>query len=345
MTHLHFDHAGGLTTLDEDARRATFPKATHWVQRELALGARALPATRVRTAERTSTSSERATALATRSMARRRSSARRLLPMQTARLACSSSFTHRRPDAGLPRGPHPHGHVGALRDGLRHPTTANGPREGELLDQAVRHDWILVFEHDPDDAFARVERDARGRYRVAASAPTLAGLVGVPWTEPRRGPPGVGRRIARGCPVLCDNLKATSSGPPRTSNRPRTQAPPSLPGPGRRRHPRSATTRGRPTPRRTEAGAPARCGRDEERRPPARWPPHSETLGTWRSRSSGGPLCGAPQGTSPRSHRAAPTPRAATRTRTRPPDSQPLHSTPSASRRSPTRRRRASPRS
>jgi len=35
LTHLHFDHAGGLTFVDDDARpRATFPNATHWIQRE-----------------------------------------------------------------------------------------------------------------------------------------------------------------------------------------------------------------------------------------------------------------------------------------------------------------------
>jgi glyoxylase-like metal-dependent hydrolase (beta-lactamase superfamily II) len=35
LTHLHFDHAGGLTELDAEGRpRPAFARATHWVQRE-----------------------------------------------------------------------------------------------------------------------------------------------------------------------------------------------------------------------------------------------------------------------------------------------------------------------
>jgi glyoxylase-like metal-dependent hydrolase (beta-lactamase superfamily II) len=34
MTHLHFDHAGGLMNADGNAMSPAFPDATHWVQRE-----------------------------------------------------------------------------------------------------------------------------------------------------------------------------------------------------------------------------------------------------------------------------------------------------------------------
>lgn len=35
-----------------------------------------------------------------------------------------------------------------------------------LLDEAARHDWRLVFEHDPDTASCRVEPDGRGAWRA-----------------------------------------------------------------------------------------------------------------------------------------------------------------------------------
>jgi glyoxylase-like metal-dependent hydrolase (beta-lactamase superfamily II) len=34
LTHLHFDHAGGATVMENGAMVPTFPRATHWVQRE-----------------------------------------------------------------------------------------------------------------------------------------------------------------------------------------------------------------------------------------------------------------------------------------------------------------------
>ena len=35
LTHLHFDHAGGVVTFDEDgSTRLTFPRARHWVQEQ-----------------------------------------------------------------------------------------------------------------------------------------------------------------------------------------------------------------------------------------------------------------------------------------------------------------------
>lgn len=34
LTHLHFDHAGGLLKRTEEGLQPTFPKATHWVQRQ-----------------------------------------------------------------------------------------------------------------------------------------------------------------------------------------------------------------------------------------------------------------------------------------------------------------------
>jgi glyoxylase-like metal-dependent hydrolase (beta-lactamase superfamily II) len=41
----------------------------------------------------------------------------------------------------------------------------------ELLDRAVAEGWIVVFEHDPDLAAARVKIDERGRYAVGEAVP------------------------------------------------------------------------------------------------------------------------------------------------------------------------------
>jgi glyoxylase-like metal-dependent hydrolase (beta-lactamase superfamily II) len=52
----------------------------------------------------------------------------------------------------------------------------------DLLDRAVRDDWILVFEHDPAIDACRIERNERGRYRV--SEVVDLGGSGRSWTMP-----------------------------------------------------------------------------------------------------------------------------------------------------------------
>ena len=184
MTHLHFDHAGGLTTLVDGARRATFPQATHWVQRENWLWAHA-PSPRDAGSYRRENfdlfGESDSPSLRLIDGPTTLFGALELLPMQGHTPGMQIvRFTHQGqtlvyladliPTRGHVPVPYVMGYdIQPLRT-VR--------EKAELLDQAVRHDWVLVFEHDPDDAFARVERDARGRYRVAASAPTLAGLVG-----------------------------------------------------------------------------------------------------------------------------------------------------------------------
>ncbi len=37
----------------------------------------------------------------------------------------------------------------------------------EILSEAARHDWVLFFEHDPTRATCRVEPDGRGQWRIA----------------------------------------------------------------------------------------------------------------------------------------------------------------------------------
>ncbi len=57
-----------------------------------------------------------------------------------------------------------------------HPLTTCSEK-AELLANAVRHDWILAVEHDPDHGFARVEQDSRGRYRAGERSVDIDALL------------------------------------------------------------------------------------------------------------------------------------------------------------------------
>lgn len=183
LTHLHFDHAGGLTTDDERGHRATFPNATHWVQRENWLWAHA-PTPRDAGSYRRENFDVFGTA---------DGPALELIDGPTTLFGAIEALPMQGHTPGMQvlRFTHAGQTLVYLADLI--PTRGHVPvpyvmgydvqplhtvrEKAEILDQAVRHDWILVFEHDPDEAFARVERDARGRYRVAASAATLEALL------------------------------------------------------------------------------------------------------------------------------------------------------------------------
>ncbi len=171
LTHLHFDHAGGATRLDEDGQAVpTFPKARHFVQK-LELDMARKPHLRVRAS---------------------------YLPwnweplVEAGLLEAVEGATEVLP--GIHLRPVP-GHVPGLqavevRDGadrLIYPSdlipTSNHIQPAwamgydldvvtcvdervKLLGEVTGTGTILVFEHDPAVPAGRVELDAKGRYRV-----------------------------------------------------------------------------------------------------------------------------------------------------------------------------------
>lgn len=166
-THLHFDHAGGNTYRDQAGRvTLTYPNATYVVQqRELEFG--------LRSNERTSAS---------------------YLPSNFTPVTAAGRWKLVRGEAELVPGirlvPTP-GHVPYHQSVVVHdsgetacyladlvPTTAHVPlpwimgydleplvtleTKRGLLGRAVAEDWLLVFEHDPEQGLGRVVQDKKG---------------------------------------------------------------------------------------------------------------------------------------------------------------------------------------
>lgn len=179
MTHLHFDHAGGLTCEVDGERRPAFPNATVHVQREN-------------------------WAWAHHPTLRDAGSYRRddFAPLAGPRgaplslLDGVSSLWDGRVEV-LPMAGHTPGmQIVVLRDGRQTyafladliPTRAHVPlawvmgydldparstrEKREILEVAIADNWILILQHEPDLPFVRVERTATDRYRVAAAAPS-----------------------------------------------------------------------------------------------------------------------------------------------------------------------------
>ena len=177
LTHLHFDHAGGLKAENPSGRSsAAFPRATHWVQRRnwswahspsardagsyrqqdfawLGVDADAPPLELVDGISEILPGVE-------------------LLPchghtfgMQLVKITTASGATIVFLADLMPTSSH-------LRDAyvmgydLQPLVTLEEKRA--LLYEIERHDWIVCFEHDPKIDFARIERDARGEPRAVA---------------------------------------------------------------------------------------------------------------------------------------------------------------------------------
>lgn len=183
MTHLHFDHAGGLAGRDDDGGlQPTFPNATHHVQRENWLWAHA-PSPRDAGSYRREDfgffGDADAPPLHLLDGVTTLFDAIEVLPlqghtpgMQALRFRVGEQTLVYLADLIPTRGHVPVPYV----MGYDVQPLKTVREKAELLEQAVRHDWVLAFEHDPEHAFARVERDERGRYRVAASSNTLTDL-------------------------------------------------------------------------------------------------------------------------------------------------------------------------
>ncbi|TVQ98226.1 MAG: MBL fold metallo-hydrolase [Deltaproteobacteria bacterium] len=185
MTHLHFDHAGGLA--GEGPKGETiplFPDATCWIQRENWVWAHH-PSQRDSGSYRREDFAWLGGPAAPKlelldGVSRILDDAIEVLPMRghTPGMQCVRVQLH--------------GRTWVLCADLI-PTRAHLPipwvmgydldpvrscaEKDELLDQAARHDWILVLSHEPDLPFITVERDARGRHGLALEAASVADML------------------------------------------------------------------------------------------------------------------------------------------------------------------------
>ncbi len=173
LTHLHFDHAGGVSTLDQDGQlQAAFPNARHWVQRKN-WGWAHSPSARDGGSYRSEDlelfdSANSPTLELVEGPAE-------ILPgievfpqnghtfgMQIVKVSTQTDtfvqLTDLIPTSSHLRDPYVMGYD------LQPLVTLEEKRE--VLYHAAREGWILVFEHDPVVAASRVEFDGRGRPRL-----------------------------------------------------------------------------------------------------------------------------------------------------------------------------------
>jgi glyoxylase-like metal-dependent hydrolase (beta-lactamase superfamily II) len=172
LTHLHFDHAGGLSKYvgDNDTVRATFPNARHWVQRRNWSWANS-PSARDGGSYRPIDfglfeTSDEAPPLELIDGIDEIMPGIEVLPvhghtfgMQLVKIATTEhTFVHLAdliPTTSHMRDPYVMGYD------LQPLVTVEEKRE--LLFEASKNNWLLVFEHDPTTGLARVEHDERGR--------------------------------------------------------------------------------------------------------------------------------------------------------------------------------------
>ncbi len=179
LTHLHFDHAGGLCTQGEGGvTRAVFPQATHYVMRENWSWAWR-PSERDRGSYREEDFAffERADAPALRLLdgltelfpgvtliPRRGHTYGMAVVLVEAEEATWCHMADLIPTAGHLRVPYVMGYD------LQPVVTCQEKRE--LLSEASRHGWRLIFEHDPEVAWCCVESDGRGDFRRVPGSST-----------------------------------------------------------------------------------------------------------------------------------------------------------------------------
>ncbi|MBA2665098.1 MAG: MBL fold metallo-hydrolase [Bradymonadaceae bacterium] len=170
LTHLHFDHAGGVSYLDESGHtRASFPGARHWLQKRNWAWAQS-PSTRdggsYRPADFAFFDHADAPKLELVDGLAEILPGIEVMPchghtfgMQIAKITTAQHtyvfLADLIPTTSHLRDPYVMGYD------LQPLVTVEEKRE--ILYHAARHDWILVFGHDPVRAFARVEMDKRGQ--------------------------------------------------------------------------------------------------------------------------------------------------------------------------------------
>lgn len=181
MTHLHFDHAGGLMHAGEGGSPApTFPSARHWVQRENWVWAHH-PTLR----DAGSYRRDDFAALGDLVDLTLVDGVSEIIP--GIEVIPTRGHTPGMQIVRFDVGERRLVYVADLIPTLGHLQLAwvmgydvfplSTVREKhEVLENAVNHDWILALEHDPIHAFARIERDGPDRYRVAEAVTRLEDL-------------------------------------------------------------------------------------------------------------------------------------------------------------------------
>ncbi|MFW5968550.1 MAG: MBL fold metallo-hydrolase [Persicimonas sp.] len=175
LTHLHFDHAGGVSKWDEDREsvRATFPNARHWVQRRNWSWANAPSARDAGSYRKVDFEFFEKSADAPK--LELVDGIDEILPgievlpvhghtfgMQLVKITTDDHtylyLADLIPTSSHMRDPYVMGYD------LQPLVTVEEKRE--ILYEAARNDWILIFEHDPEVGLARVEHDERDRPRA-----------------------------------------------------------------------------------------------------------------------------------------------------------------------------------
>lgn len=175
LTHLHFDHAGGVSRYGDDQETvvATFPNATHWVQRRNWSWANS-PSARdggsYRKVDfRFFETSDEAPALELVDGIAEIMPGVEVLPMH--------GHTFGMQVVKITTGAHTYVYLADLiptTSHMRDPYVmgydlqplVTVEEKREILYEAQRNDWILIFEHDPKTGLARVELDERGHPRA-----------------------------------------------------------------------------------------------------------------------------------------------------------------------------------
>lgn len=185
LTHLHFDHAGGLTEVGaEGAMVATFPEATHHVQRENWVWAHH-PSRRDAGSYRRENfallGAPDGPDLVLHDGVTTLFDAIELIPchghtpgMQILKFDVGGQTVVYLADLIPTLG---HLQLAWVMGYDLHPLVTVREKH-EVLENAIRNDWVLAVEHDPDHGFARIERAGVEKYRVAARSADLAGLDG-----------------------------------------------------------------------------------------------------------------------------------------------------------------------
>ena len=180
LTHLHFDHAGGVSEFgdDQETVRATCPNARHWVQRRNWAWANSPSARDGGSYRKIDFSffetSDEAPPLELVDGIAEIMPGIEVLPvhghtfgMQLVKITTAEhTYLHLAdliPTSSHMRDPYVMGYD------LQPLVTVEEKRE--ILYEASKGDWILVFEHDPKLGCARVEHDERGRPKAVPVNP------------------------------------------------------------------------------------------------------------------------------------------------------------------------------